>query len=256
MQNQTAQAQQTTLNPELLQLKELLKNKRRRVTSGKIYRIKTKQGKIVPFIPNIHQLVFFRAKMMYNRIVIPKARQLGMSTAEAVWDFDDVLFRNNYTAGIIAETKGIVEAIFRDKVKVLRDNLVPRLKYENGVDGKTNRVVDKNSVNAISFEDTKSMMYVDVTFRGGTLQKLHVSEYGPICAHYPLKADEIKSGSFETVALDQQIVVESTAMGADGDFYNICQNANSLLQQGIEPNALQWKLLFFPRHIEPSYAIE
>ena len=44
---------------------------------------------------------------------------------------------------------------------------------------------------------------------------MHVSEYGKICAHFPRKATEIKTGSFETVGKDQKIVVESTAMGAD-----------------------------------------
>lgn len=53
--------------------------------------------------------------------------------------------------------------------------------------------LEKDSVTAISFANTKSQIYVDVSFRGSTLQGLHVSEYGKICAFYPRKAEEIKS---------------------------------------------------------------
>lgn len=55
---------------------EKLKDKDRRVRSGNFYYIKTKEGKRVPFIPNIHQLQFYEAKKHFDLIIIPKARQL------------------------------------------------------------------------------------------------------------------------------------------------------------------------------------
>ena len=59
--------------------------------------------------------------------------------------------------------------------------------------------------------DNGSNVSVGTSMRGGTLQYLHISEYGKISAKYPDKAKEIKSGSFNAVKAGQFIFVESTA---------------------------------------------
>ena len=61
--------------------------------------------------------------------------------------------------------------------------------------------------------------------RSGTLQYLHVSEFGKICAQYPEKAREIVTGALNTVEAGQFIVIESTAEGQEGAFYRMCQEA-------------------------------
>lgn len=142
------------------ELLEKLSDKKWRISSGKIYKIKNKDGLIVPFLPNKHQMRFIDAKLRYRKIIIPKARQLGISTVEDIWDFDDVLFSRNFTAGIIATTTPIARMIFNDKIKVLWENLPPRLKYVNGVSGKTNWVVNNDNVNEMSFENTGSRISV------------------------------------------------------------------------------------------------
>lgn len=118
-------------------IKNKLKDKRRRLTSGVLYKIKDKNGKIIPFIPNEHQKNFFREKLTHKRIIIPKARQIGYSTAEQIDDFDNAFWQKNWNVGIIADSESTALAIFRDKIMVLRENLPDFLKTT--VDVKTER---------------------------------------------------------------------------------------------------------------------
>jgi hypothetical protein len=108
------------------ELRELLGNKQRRLCSGKLYKIKDKEGKIVQFLPNEHQLEYYRGK--HGLDIIPKARQLGFSTAIDIDYFDDFLFKRNINVGIIADTLPIANEIFRDKILVAWNNLPERLK--------------------------------------------------------------------------------------------------------------------------------
>src|SRR5215207_10590786 len=58
-----------------------------------------------------------------------------------------------------------------------------------------------------------------------TLQYLHVSEFGKICAQAPEKAREIVTGALNTVEAGQFVVIESTAEGQEGAFYEMTQRA-------------------------------
>lgn len=88
--------------------------------------IKDKDGKVIPYIPNEHQMEYYRNK--HNLNIIPKARQLGFSTAIQIDFFDDFLFKRNINVGIIADTLPIANEIFRDKILVAWNNLPERLK--------------------------------------------------------------------------------------------------------------------------------
>ena len=66
---------------------------------------------------------------------------------------------------------------------------------------------------------------VTTSARSGTVQRLHITEFGKICRKSPDKAEEIMSGSLNTVHQGQQIVIESTAQGASGHFFNLCSVA-------------------------------
>lgn len=49
--------------------------------------------------------------------------------------------------------------------------------------------------------------------RSGTLNYLHISEYGKICAKFPDKAREIRTGALNTIQAGQIAWIESTAEG-------------------------------------------
>ena len=73
--------------------------------------------------------------------------------------------------------------------------------------------------------------------RSGTIHRLHVSEFGKICAKYPDKAQEVVTGSIPAVPMNGVLVIESTAEGRDGDFFKMVQIA--------EANEASRKLLGF-----------
>ena len=96
---------------------------------------------------------------------------------------------------------------------------------------------------------------VSTSMRSGTLQYLHVSEFGKICAQYPEKAREIVTGALNTVEAGQFIVIESTAEGQEGAFYRMCEQARELAASGKTLSSLDLKFHFFPWWKEPAYAL-
>lgn len=58
--------------------------------------------------------------------------------------------------------------------------------------------VKTDSVNEMSFSNG-STISVRTSFRSGTIQFLHISEFGKICAKYPDRAKEIVTGAIEAV---------------------------------------------------------
>ena len=145
-------------------------------------------GQKVKFKMNWAQKLLYK-QMWYLNIVL-KARQLGMSTFILIFILDACLFNENCKAGVIAHTKDDVKVLFRDKIKFAYDNLDPFIR--NTITAKT------DSANELVFSNGSSVR-VGTSMRSGTLQILHVSEFGKIAKKYPEKAREIITGSFETV---------------------------------------------------------
>jgi hypothetical protein len=68
--------------------------------------------------------------------------------------------------------------------------------------------------NAKSFSFTNdSNIFIRTSFRSATLQRLHISEFGKIANRSPTKAKETKTGTLQTIAAGNTVVVESTAEG-------------------------------------------
>ena len=206
-------------------IKSKLSDKMRRLTSGKLYKIKDKSWNIVPFIPNKFQIEYLNNKHTLNIIV--KARQLWFSTMIDIDYFDDFLFRRWFTVWIIADTEDIAREIFRDKILVAWNNLPDWLKayYK----------INTERSNEISIENTWSRISVWTSYRWWTLQRLHISEFGKICNKFPLKAEEIVTGALQTVAIGQSITIESTAMWAGWYFYEFSKRAKDLQDKWQTP---------------------
>lgn len=222
---------------------ERLSNKRWRITSGVIYRIKDKNGRSIPFIPNEFQLYYLKNK--HNRNIILKARQMGFSTVVQLDYLDDALFNRNMNIGIIAQDLPTAQLIRKDKIEFALENLPEDIK---GV-----WEYDKSNSKEIMLSNGSSI-YVSNTFRGGTLQRLHVSEYANICAKRADKAKEIKTGALEAVAMDQQITIESTAEGNEWDFFEKCEEYSKMVGRPITP--LDYKFFFFPWWLDDNYSYE
>lgn len=145
----------TNTGQELEQLIQLLSSQEWRIFSGKIYSIKDKHGKKIPFIPNASQKDFFQRRHTKN--IILKARQLGFSTLIDIMELDKVLFSKYKSVGIIADDRDSAELIFRDKVKFAFDNLPAWILETFQV--KTDRKGE------LVFENNHCSISVDTSFR-------------------------------------------------------------------------------------------
>jgi hypothetical protein len=106
-----------------------------------------------------------------------------------------------------------------------------------------------------AFIRERSSIQVGTSHLGGTLQILHLSEYGKISALAPDKAKEIKIGAFGTVHAGQYIHVESTAEGAGDELYDTVQDADAGQKQGHALSPLDFQLHFYPWHSHHGYRL-
>jgi len=211
-----------------------------RITSGALYKIMIKgdgeeDSLIIPFIPNEQQLELLQN--FHNRNIILKARQLGFTTLIAIYFLDCCLFRADVRAGMIAQDKEAAEKIFRDKVKFAYDNLPPALK--------TAMPLQRDSASELLFAHNNSSIKVATSMRSGTLQYLHISEFGKICARSPEKAKEVITGSIPTVPSNGVIFIESTAEGRDGSFFKMTDQAIKVKDSGKKLSKKDYKFHFF-----------
>lgn len=231
---------------ELELIKSKLKDKYWRITSWVLYKIKDKYWNKIPFIPNEAQLFYFKNKHKKN--IILKARQLWFSTLIDIDILDDTLFSSYHTNWIIAQDKDKATDLYDNKVKFAYDNLPIWLKdlFQTRIDRQWE----------IKFDNNNCSISVGTSFRSWTLQKLHISEYWKICAKYPEKAREIKTGSLNAVWPNQEVDIESTAEGASWDFYDKCMKALENEEKWKVLSDMDYKFFFFPWYLEPSYTID
>jgi len=210
-----------------------------------LYRIQDKKGRDVTFRPNAAQCAFLENMHSFNLIL--KARQLGFTTLIGIWALDQCLFKDNVRAGIIAHTVEDAEEIFRTKVKYPFERLPAGLR----------RILKarQDSVRQLTFPNGSSLR-VGTSMRSGTLNILHVSEYGKICARYPEKAREVRTGALNAVEQGQTVFIESTAEGREGDFYALYRSTKAKADSGVALSPLDFKLHFFPWWRDPDYRLE
>lgn len=206
-----------------------------------LYYILNEQGERILFKMNAVQKALYFALHWLN--IIPKSRQHGITTFIAIFKLDACLFNSNVRAGIIAHKLLDAKKIFRDKIRYAYDNLPEDLKAA--------RPLTKDDALELMFLNN-SGIYVGTSMRSGTLQYLHVSEYGWTCTHAPKKAVEIKSGAMETIHEKGMIFIESTYESPEGDFPDMCDEAEKIRQSGRELGPLDYKIHFFAWHEKES----
>lgn len=211
-----------------------------RLYSGQLYKILIKgddesDNLVLPFKPNRAQKRLM--KSLHWRNIILKARQLGFTTLIAIFFLDCCLFRPNIRAGIVAQDLPSAETIFRDKVKFAYDNLPDELRERMPLRRETTK--------ELLFAHNGSGIRVATSMRSGTLQYLHVSEFGKIGAKAPEKAKEVVTGSIPAVSQSGLIFIESTAEGQEGEFYNMSMAAKKLHDASKKLSRKDYKFHFF-----------
>lgn len=217
-----------------------------------LYKIVTKgddddEGLVIQFNPNRAQRRLLAR--MWHRNIILKARQLGFTTLVCILWLDTALFsKEPMRCGIIAQDREAAEALFRGKVKFAYDHLPEALREKFPL--------SKATANELEFEHNKSSIRVATSVRSGTIHRLHISEFGKICAKYPDKAREVVTGSIPAVPKSGMCIIESTAEGQDGYFYDYTQRAIALQEQGSTLTPKDWAFHFFAWWQAPEYEID
>lgn len=195
-----------------------------RLFSGRLYQIIVKgedddAGLVMPFLPNIAQRRLLEA--LWNRNLVLKARQRGITTLIAILWLDTALFSTEpVRCVVIAHERDAAESIFRDKVVFAYNRLpdVVRAQFP----------LEKKTATELLFGHNGASIKVSTSARSGTAHRLHISEFGKISAKYPGKAIEVVSGSIPAVPTSGVVVIESTAEGQDGKFYDMAQRAMAM----------------------------
>lgn len=208
------------------------------------YSVQDESGASVPFRLRDTQEQFLTEQHGFDLIL--KARQLGFTTVIQLDYLDDCLFIPNTAVGVIAHNREDAEAFFHNKIRFAYDNLPSEFKELVPA--------TQDSTRSMRFGNGSSLR-VGTSLRSGTFQRLHISEYGKLCAKFPEKAREVKSGALNTVHVGQKIRIESTAEGHSGHFYELCKAAQDAEMQGRELTPLDFKFHFFPWWKDPKYRL-
>jgi hypothetical protein len=212
---------------------ERLKDKSWRMTH--LYSIIDRNKKKVVFKPNRAQEDF--EKNRHCRNIILKSRRLGFTTYEAIDSLDDTLFTRNFSSLFIAHTKDDAIEIFNTKIDFTWKNFNQELASLWKVDAST--------ANKLKFDfgnNNFSQMIVSNSGRSGTHNRVHISEFGKLCARYAQKAGEVISGTIPSVPPEGRIDIESTAEGMSGDFYEMF---NEAWKRRREPLQTEFKAHFY-----------
>ncbi|PSU89943.1 terminase [Photobacterium kishitanii] len=212
-----------------------------------LYKVENEDGDLVTFTLRPVQALLF--KLMAHKNIILKARQLGFSTAIDIYLLDEALFNKNIKCGIIAQDQGAAGEIFRTKIEVPFDSLPEWLKAEFPIESRRSGA----SGGFILFKSGSSIQCA-TSFRSGTVQRLHISEHGKICAKYPQKAKEVKTGTLNAIHQNAICFIESTAEGVGGDFYSMSMRALDLHNSGTALGTQDYKFHFFAWFQDPKYS--
>ncbi len=233
------------------ELKECLADPMWRLCSGALYTVELKseiegEGMVAPFRPNRTQLRLI--KSLWTRNLCLKARQLGCTTLVAIMWLDHALFNANQVCGIIAQDLNSAGTIFRKKVKAVYERLPPELRGA--------MPLKRESSAELVFAHNDSSIHVATSMRSGTIHRLHISEFGVICAKYPDKAEEIVTGSLPAVPSTGIVFIESTAKGREGAFFKMSERARGLREGKAKLAASDYRFHFFPWYADPEYRLD
>jgi hypothetical protein len=216
---------------------------------------KTKRD--VQFVPGPEQTevliaIFIRG---WLRIIIPKARQLGMSTLLAIVACDGIFFRSGYHAALIDKTAEDAVKKHREKVMYVWERIPASIRARLTAEKATTDKLVIRDPNAP--DEPESTFTAAINFRGGTVSMLWISEWGAIQDEDRARSKEIKAGAMPAIELADGglCVIETTWKGGlDGELGPYVEEARGTLEADKGPKS--WRILFFPWFTESIYSEE
>ena len=217
-----------------------------------LYHIKrADDGRIIKFAPRpeqqrVYDMLF---KQGVKRLIILKARRLGMSTALDVLLTDQMLWNAGTQCSLVDQTAADAERKLATIAKVALDNLPPVALQC------IEKVRDSGSILEVSVAgEAASSFFAGLRARGGTNNWLHLSEWGVIQADDPRRSEEILTGAIPS-AEHGRIIIETTWKGGrGGHLWEIVKGA--LETPEAAKTDKDWRVVFFPWWKDPTYVVE
>ncbi len=209
-----------------------------------LYVIVNESGKSVKFKLRPTQQNLFEHMWFQNNIL--KSRQHGITTFIGIYILDECVFNSDREGGIIAHRQEDASKIFRRKIKYPYDHLPQWIQDE--------RKLTTDSKSEMIFANNSSI-YVSTSMRSGTVQYLHISEFGYTCAKAPHKAEEIVTGAMEAIHEGSILFIESTARSRAGTHYEWCKTDQDKKRSNTPLTRMDRKFFFFPWWEDPKNAL-
>jgi hypothetical protein len=197
-------------------------------------KITDKDGNLIPFQWNILQKDFHNKRT--SKDIILKARQIGFSTY-----VQGELFRRLVTK----RTRALTLTHDDKTTQILRETADRFYKYYPEFEEFVKPKRKYANASLSRFDETDSTHYIGTAGntdigRGGSYTDIHLSEV----AFFP-DAERIVAGAMQ--GGNPQVILESTANGATGYFYDLCMDALA--------GRNDWKLHFYAWYSNPDYQI-
>jgi len=187
-----------------------------------LYWIQTKKAKAIRFTLKKAQRRLAKILQLWHKLLILKARQVGISTFFLIFHLDRTLFTPNTTTCILAHRRDSLHKLFRI-IKFAYQSCPDRIRLADG------RIWEKpkakyDNAHELYFEGINSRIYVALEVRSDTLHGLHVSE-----AAFIKNAVDVLTATLGAVVDGGYVTVETTANGMGGLFYELWQQAIAFL---------------------------
>jgi len=215
---------------------------------GNLYTCINKDGLKVDFKPKPAQCeVLYQVFVLgHRRVLILKARQLGMSTLIALIGLDYVMTNENSTFNIQSHNDEAAKDLLREKV------VFPFYEMDESIQA-TVDLLNTNQ-NELVFSPVWKIRS-KVKIRGGTSQVLHISEWGKVAAKDPIRSEEILTGALPTAGANAIVFIESTYEGGQaGHFYNQVKAAMEINEDHRVPTDFLFQ--FFPWYEDADYTLQ
>ena len=203
--------------------------------------ISNKDRRIVPFIFNEAQNQYYNHRTL--RDIILKPRQLGFSTLILALFLHDTITCPNTVSIIVCHTQKDSAALF-ERSKFMLESipapLRPRIKYSNRLELYFDKINSTLTVGSAEIRDFG---------RGRTINNLHLSEVSSQSF-----TEDFLIGLLESVPRTGHIVMESTARGKGGPFYNYYMGAKNPLKPQRKVNN-EYYAHYFLWHDHKEYRI-
>ena len=232
---------------EELELRNKLSNFWYRISH--LYEITNSEGKRQIFEPNYIQRLFF--SNMHIRNVVLKSRQHGITTANALLQFDAILFNPYCLCGFICDSLPVAKRLFHEKIWLTYQALPDWIKKVRPVLNKDHYTIRLGHLDSKGKKYAESSLIVGASLRSGTYNYIHISEIAKLCRESAEKEKELVSGTLQS-GYNCIITLESTSEGKGGFFYNTCQKAEKLSKSGRALTNLDYKFHFYPWYMHPE----